>query len=70
MVSDGSDCRQTNFLCGWSALLPMAKAAQAQSHLSLRCTGYENEGFSKFNPQESKPEEYTPAPLGVPEGNL
>ena len=30
----------------------------------------ENEEFSKFNPQESKPEEYTPAPLGVPEGNL
>ena len=30
----------------------------------------ENEEFSKFKPQESKPEEYTPAPLGVPEGNL
>ena len=32
--------------------------------------GLENEEFSKFNPQESKPEEYTPAPIGVPEGNL
>ena len=45
-------------------------AAQTVDKLFLGRKGLENEEFSKFNPQESKPEEYTPAPLGVPEGNF